>query len=88
MSYQQFSEVCKTWTDLELFQLLQNRDDYQDAVKAAKAEMNSRKLAETELAALLRAYGEKQFKKQHSRREISTDTGNEKGEINRRLNPL
>jgi len=47
MSYQRFSEVYKSWTDLELFQLLQNKDDYQEeAIEAASAEMNARKLSE------------------------------------------
>jgi hypothetical protein len=68
MSYQQFSEVYKTWTDLELFELLQKKDDYQDdAVTAATAELNSRKLNETELAALHRTYAETQFEKQNTR---------------------
>jgi len=47
MGHQQFAEVYKTWSDFELFQLLQNKDDYQEeAIEAASAEMNARKLSE------------------------------------------
>jgi len=67
MSYQRFSEVYKSWTDLELFQLLQNKNDYQEeAVEAAKAEMNSRQLSGTELDFLHKTYEEKQLKKQNT----------------------
>jgi len=63
----QFTKVYKTWSDLELFQLLQNKDDYQEeAVEAAEAEMNSRKLSESELGILLKKHEEEQSKKQNT----------------------
>lgn len=67
MSSHQFSQVYKTWSNLELFQLLQNKDDYQpEAVEAATLEINSRNLSREELETLQANHEELQFKKQNT----------------------
>jgi hypothetical protein len=46
-----FTEYYKTITNLELLEILENPDDYQpSAIEAAKNEISSRQLSDTEIS--------------------------------------
>ena len=64
MGYQQFANVYKTWSNLELFRLLQNKDDYQPAaIEAATEEINARNLSRHDFEILQKEYEQLQLKK-------------------------
>jgi hypothetical protein len=90
MSYHQFSQVYKTWSNLELFQLLQNKNDYQEeAVEAATAEINSRGLSQTELEILQEQFQQSESAKQTIRQNsLAKRLEEKKGKIIADLNPL
>jgi len=92
MAHSEFSVIYKTWSNQQLFHLLQNKDEYQPlAIEAAQAELNSRQLSSEDLQALEEEYQQLQLQqqvRQQKQKQFEHKLALYKEKISTELNPI